>query len=150
MPLLENVSVSGLRLAHFLWFTAFFSFSSRTISTDEGIRIGHNFQEIVLTIKPFSVSPLLKFSAFFFHPFQVIKETETELFGSNLLEKLEKTIKILQLQYAASPIKSRVINYYTADKGNGTDNSSLPGLSIFASNFSTIDWDQLRRIRQQG
>ena len=108
------------------------------------------FKKLFVTIKAFLCITSFKALSLFLPSLSGNKETEIELFGRNLLEKLEKTIKILQLQYAASPIKSRVINFYTADKGNGTDNSSLPGLSMFGSIFSTIGWDQLRRIRQQG
>ena len=120
-------------------------FNDHKISAADGLReLCVTFKKL-LVMKYFSVTPLLKFSAVFFLPFQATSKTEIRNFlaATDLLKKLEKTIKILQLQNAASPIKSRFFNYCRKEE-NGTDNSSLPGLS----NFPTFDWDQLAKIRQ--
>ena len=103
---------------------------------DHKISAADGFRELCVTFKKllvmkyFSVTPHLKFSVVFFHPFQATSKTEIRNFLA--------TIKILKLQNAASPIKSRFFNYCRKEE-NGTDNSSLPGLS----NFPTFDWDQL-------
>ena len=103
---------------------------------DHKISAADGFRELCVTFKKllvmkyFSVTPHLKFSVVFFHPFQATSKTEIRNFLA--------TIKILKLQNAASPIKSRFFNYCRKEE-NGTDNSSLPGLS----DFPTFDWDQL-------